>query len=74
MTISLCTRSNAIVEARVKNILRAFDNSVDVKEAIRIILEDLWNVALAAGVKSGVDSVHSGKFDAAIADIKKEIG
>lgn len=56
----------AVVRMTAKNVIAKMDSSLDVPLDVTMLLEDLYETAFTSGVKTGVESVHTGKFDAAV--------
>ena len=73
MVTKLDTRSNALVESAASRIMRSMDNSVDVRTAVVMIVEEVWDAALKAGVAAGVESMATGRFERAVKDIERAV-
>jgi hypothetical protein len=68
MCIEIGSEGQAYLRLQVRKVMAAFDNSVDVKSAIEEILDEVYSVALSAGVQSGVTSITQGTFVKAVKD------
>lgn len=58
--------TEAFIALQTRKIMHAMDNSMDVRESVIEILEDVWRMALTVGVQAGADSVKAGTFEKSV--------